>query len=90
MEERIWHKSYVSGVPVSVDFEEISMPEILSRTAGRFPERTALLFMEKKISFSQLDRLANRFAHALMQLGVKPGDRVALLLPNIPQIVIAY
>ena len=88
--DRVWHKSYVSGVPKSVVFEEITMPEVLTRTAEKFPKRTALLFLGKEISYASLERLVNRFANALIKLGVKRGDKVALLLPNIPQIVIAY
>ncbi len=87
---RIWHKSYTPGVPASIDYEEITMPEVLTRTAGRFPKRTALLYMGKEISYSELEQSANRFANALTAMGVKPADRVALLLPNIPQMVIAY
>ncbi|MCJ7773965.1 MAG: long-chain fatty acid--CoA ligase, partial [Desulfobacterales bacterium] len=66
------------------------MPEILSRTAKKFPDRDALIFMGKKITYLELDQLVNQFANALIEVGVKQGDRVALLLPNIPQIVIAY
>ena len=90
IEERVWHKSYVPGVPKWIDFEEITMPEVLARRAGKFPKRTALLYLGKKISYAELDRSANRFANALLALGVKRGDKVALLLPNIPNIVIAY
>jgi long-chain acyl-CoA synthetase len=90
MEERIWHRSYVSGIPKEINLEDITIPEILSRTAQKFPNRIALIFLGKKITYKELDRLANRFAHALASLGLTGGDRVALLLPNIPQVVIAY
>jgi long-chain acyl-CoA synthetase len=88
--ERIWHKSYVPGVPKNVQFEEITMPEVLTRTAQTYPNRTAILFLGKEISYAALDRLVNRFANVLVGLGVKPGDKVALLMPNIPQMIIAY
>lgn len=87
--ERSWHKSYPEGVPREVAFEKITMPELLARTAQRFPDRTALIFMGKKISYRELDGLVNRFARALAGLGVKAGDKVAMLLPNMPQLVIA-
>jgi len=90
MEDRIWHKAYVSGIPKSIDFEDLTISEFLSRTAKRFPKRVALTFLGKTISYAELDRLADRFANALIKLGVKPGDRVGLLMPNIPQIVISY
>jgi long-chain acyl-CoA synthetase len=90
MEERVWHRSYVPGIPKEITLEDITIPEILSRTARKFPNRVALIFLGKKITYAQLDRLANRFSHALASLGLAEGDRIALLMPNIPQMVIAY
>src|SRR5512133_2395012 len=87
--ERSWHRSYAPGVPREMDFDKITMPEALTRTAGRFPDRPALVFMGKKISYRELEALVNRFAAALTAIGVKAGDRVAMLLPNMPQFVIA-
>ena len=60
--ERIWHRSYAPGVPRELELEKITMPEVLTRTAGRFPDRTALIFMGKKISYRELEALVNRFA----------------------------
>ena len=87
--ERIWHKSYPAGVPAEIDFDKITMPAALTRTAGRFPKRDALIFMGTRITYRELEGLVNRFARALTALGVKRGDKVAMILPNIPQIVIA-
>ena len=87
--ERSWHRSYVPGVPQQPDFEKITMPEILTRTAKRFPNVTALVFMGKKIAYRELEASVNRFAKALTAIGVKPGDKVSMLLPNMPQFVIA-
>jgi long-chain acyl-CoA synthetase len=87
--ERIWYKSYPAGVPTEIHFDRISMPEVLTRTAQRFPDVTALIYMGKKISYATLDSLVNRFAKTLTAIGVKKGDTVAMLLPNIPQVVIA-
>ncbi len=70
-------------------FEKLTMPEFLTRTAQRFPDKTALIFMEKKITYRALETLVNRFARALTAIGVKAGDTVAMLLPNMPQLVIA-
>ncbi len=87
--ERIWHKSYPTEVPREIDFEKITMPEVLARNAKRFPDNVALVYMGKRISYKELDSLVNRFARALKDLGVGKGDKVAMLLPNIPQIVIS-
>lgn len=89
MEERIWHKAYAKGVPRSLDYEEITLHDALERTAKRFPDTVALIMMGKKITYRELNELVNRFANALTVLGIRKGDKVALLLPNIPQVVIA-
>ncbi|MDW7740125.1 MAG: long-chain fatty acid--CoA ligase [Bacillota bacterium] len=86
---RPWLKVYAPGVPEEIEFERITMPRVLSRTAEKYPEQTALNWMGKKISYRELDHLVNRFARALTDLGVTEGDKVALLLPNLPQTVIA-
>jgi long-chain acyl-CoA synthetase len=72
-----------------VAFEKITLPELLTRTAQRHPGRAALTFTGKKITYRELEGLVNRFARALTGLGVKAGDKVATLLPNMPQLVIA-
>ena len=89
MEERVWHKAYMPAVPHSIDYENVTLPQALERTAKNFSNNTAIIMMGKKITYRQLDESINRFASALAQLGVKKGDRVALVLPNIPQFVIA-
>ena len=89
MEERIWHKSYDPQVPPSIDYEQITLPEALDRSARNYPDQAALLMMGKKITYRELNALVNRFANALRDLGVKKGDKVAILLPNIPQGFIA-
>ena len=86
---RIWHKNYPAGIPAEIQFEKITMPEVLTRTAKKFPNHTALIFMGTEITYQELESLVNRFAKALLSLGVKKGDKVAMVLPNIPQIVIA-
>jgi long-chain acyl-CoA synthetase len=88
-QEKIWLKSYAPGVPHEIDFEKMTLAEALKRSAQIYPESTALLFMGKHLSYAELDRLVNRFARALLDLGVKKGDKVAMLLPNLPQTVIA-
>jgi long-chain acyl-CoA synthetase len=86
---RVWHQCYPPGVPSIVDIEPITMPEALLRSVRDFPERIAFIYMGKKITYAELNRMVNRFANALVDLGVQRGDRVGMLLPNIPQVIIA-
>lgn len=88
MEEKIWHKSYAPGVKKTLDYEKLTIPQSLTRSARNFPDHTALNYMGKKITYKELDGLVNRFAGALSDLAIKPGDKVAVCLPNIPQVII--
>ena len=89
MEERIWHRAYVAGVPPTLNIEYITMDAVLKRTASRFPGQAALILMGKEITYQELNDSVDRLAAALDGLGVKKNDKVALILPNIPQMVIA-
>ncbi len=60
----------------------LTVGNALAGSVRRYPEKTALVFGEDSLTFSELDRRVNRFAQALRAEGVGPGDRVALLLPN--------
>ncbi|MGQ9677344.1 MAG: long-chain-fatty-acid--CoA ligase [Chloroflexota bacterium] len=87
---RPWLKHYEPGVPYTIDYPKIPLGKLLEQAAAQYPEQTATIFMGGKLSYPQLNELANRFANALLGLGVKKGDRVAIHLPNCPQFVIAY
>jgi len=87
---RPWLSHYEPGVPADPTFDLANLPAMLERTATRFPERAALHFMGKVCSYAQLWKDVQRFAAALQALGVKPGDRVSVMLPNCPQFVVAF
>jgi long-chain acyl-CoA synthetase len=89
MQERLWHKSYAPGVKKTLEYEKITMSQALTRSAKKFPHKTALNYMGKRITYRELDDLVNAFAAALKDLGVGIGDKVSVCLPNIPQVVIA-
>ncbi|MBW2544724.1 MAG: long-chain fatty acid--CoA ligase [Deltaproteobacteria bacterium] len=81
--------SYVPGVKKTLDYEKISIPTALTNSAKRFPDNTALNYMGKRITYGELDRLVNRCARAFTDLGVAKGDKVAVIMPNLPQTIIA-
>jgi long-chain acyl-CoA synthetase len=84
-----WLKHYEKSVPEFIQYEEISLPEIFERTVRDFPDRTALIFEGYKITFRQMKDMVDRFAGCLVSYGVKRGDAVALILPNMIQCVVA-
>ena len=89
--KRPWLKSYEPGVPATINYEEITMPDILDRTAAKYPEMAALIFQGYSITYRQMKDMVDRFATCLADFGVKQGDAVAILLPNtIPQVIAYY
>lgn len=87
---RPWTKFYPDGVPRSLEYPEESLVLPLQRAARAHPERAAMIYFNREISYRQLLDEVQRVAGALEVLGVGPGDRVAIMLPNTPQCVIAY
>jgi long-chain acyl-CoA synthetase len=87
---RPWISRYDAGVPAEVDIPDEPLHLGLKRAAQHYPERDAIRFYGRSVTYRELDELANRFANALIALGVVAGDRVALLMPNCPQMVLAY
>ncbi|RKN84166.1 long-chain-fatty-acid--CoA ligase [Paenibacillus ginsengarvi] len=90
MEQRPWHDEYPLEVPTALDYPSVPLPLLLKDAAERFPEQPALTFFGKKTNYRKLLELCYRFADALSHIGVKPGDRVALLMPNMPSYIISY
>ncbi|HUF30584.1 MAG TPA: AMP-binding protein, partial [Gemmatimonadaceae bacterium] len=90
MVQRPWLAHYDEGVPASLDpYPDLTLVDFLSATARDEPEHPVVLFKGASVTAARLERLSNAFAAALLDLGVTPGDRVALLLPNCPQFLIA-
>lgn len=87
---RPWTKYYPEGVPESLSYPEESLAEPLLRQARAHPNRTSMIYFDRHISYQQLLEDVRRVAGALEAMGVQKGDRVAIMLPNTPQCVIAY
>lgn len=90
MEPRPWYQHYDQEVPPTLDYPPIPTHQLLSDTAARFPDNTALIFYDNQLTYRQLNALVDRFAAGLQQLGINKGDRVAVYMANCPQSVIAY
>ena len=92
--DRPWLRHYDPGVPPTLSYPEMPLFGLLEESTQRFPARPAIILAGPKFSatltYRQLDGLANRFANALIALGVRPGDRVALHLPNLPQFALCF
>jgi long-chain acyl-CoA synthetase len=101
MEDRPWFAHYEARVPKTLQYPDLTLDAFLAESARKYPYNTAANFVLSyllggrytvggKLTYKQLNELADRFATALYQLGVRKGERVALMLPNSPQFVIAF
>lgn len=85
-----WVSQYPKQIPATLDENFELLPNYLKKTASRYPNKKALNFLGKEMSFNDIYIQSLRFANFLRNLGIKKGDRVAIMLPNSPQAVIAY
>lgn len=82
--------SQLEFVRPSINYPVHPYDELLTRTAQKFPENTALSFKDISLTYRELEALTNSFANALLQLGIKQGDRVCILMTNRPEFVISW
>jgi long-chain acyl-CoA synthetase len=90
MTVRPWVKSFPPEVRADAPLDLAPVQSVLEKAAERFGARPALEFMGKRISYAELDALANRAAAGFQKLGVGPGVHVGLFLPNTPHYIIAF
>lgn len=96
-----WLKFYEPGVPATIDYPTISLYDLVTEACHTYADKTALKFILSylaggrlvvggKMTYRQLDESITRFAGALHDMGVRKGDRVAIMLPNCPQFAVAF
>ena len=84
--DRVWLGSYPEGVPADIDPDQYdSLVALMEESFARYAERTAYSFMGKNISYRQTDEDSLALAAYLQSLGLQKGDRVAIMMPNVPQ-----
>lgn len=90
LENRPWLRSYGTHTPPTVPIPRQPLPKFLEAAADNVPKRAATIFYGSTLTYQQLEWQANQFGHALHGLGIRPGDRVMIVLPNMPQMIVAY
>ena len=97
--ERPWIQSYDEGMPPSLDFPDIPLHQFIKDTTKRIPHQTALVTpaalpllgrISKEVTYAELDRASDALAAALVDLGLKKGGRVAIIMPNSVAFVISF
>ncbi|MEX1168165.1 MAG: long-chain-fatty-acid--CoA ligase [Hydrogenophaga sp.] len=88
--DRAWVGSYSPGVPADIDVAQYpSLVHLLEESFQKYAPRTAYSFMGKEVAYAQVDNLSKAFAAYLQGLGLAKGDRVAVMMPNVPQYPVA-
>jgi long-chain acyl-CoA synthetase len=88
--EKIWLKNYDWFVPETIRYPKIPLYQVLEMACLRYDENVATIFFDQKMTYGEIREQVRRLATALRGMGVKKGDRVALMLPNCPQMIISY
>lgn len=90
--QRPWLKFYDEGIPTSLEMQipDLTIPDFLEQTAQQYPRQTATVFMGARLSYQRLHKKVRGLAASLQKLGIGKGDRVGVILPNCPQMVISY
>ncbi len=88
--DRPWYEHYVPGTPREIELDDSPLWANLDQAIAEYPDNVALFFEGTEITYKELGDYVDRAANAFYRLGVRKGDAVALMLPNIPQFVIAY
>ncbi len=88
--DRVWLSSYPEGVPFDIDPSQYnSLVALMEESFARYAERVAYSYMGKNISYAQTDQESQALAAYLQSLGLAKGDRVAIMMPNVPQYPVA-
>ncbi|WP_374722950.1 long-chain-fatty-acid--CoA ligase [Peribacillus tepidiphilus] len=90
MAEKLWLENYPREIPPTLSYDNKPLQSYLKETAEQYPDKTSIHFLGKELSFKEVYESALKFANYLKDLGIKKGDRVAIMLPNTPQSVISY
>ncbi|MEL4025759.1 AMP-binding protein [Lysinibacillus endophyticus] len=90
MTDKVWLSQYPEEIPHSLTYEDIPVQSLLTRAYEKHPNKISVHFMGRDLTFKEVYESSLKFANYLRRLGVEKGDRVAIMLPNCPQAVIAY
>ncbi|MBK8780216.1 MAG: long-chain fatty acid--CoA ligase [Anaerolineales bacterium] len=90
MDSKLWQKNYDKGVPTTIEYPKAPLFHFLEDAARKYPDRACTIFKGAVVTYKEMNEISDRFAAALVDMGVKKGDRVGIFMPNSPQFVMAY
>ncbi|NLW47643.1 MAG: long-chain fatty acid--CoA ligase [Firmicutes bacterium] len=90
MGQKKWLNYYEPGISNQIDYPNLTLSEVLHNSTSRFGNQTSMIYLDHQWTYQELDDLVSRMANLLIDLGIKPGDRVGVQLLNSPQFVFSY
>jgi len=90
MNDKPWLANYDKGVPHTVEIPKVPLFHFLDESARKYPDRACTIFKGAVITFQEMNAITDHVAAALVDMGIKKGDRVGIFMPNTPQFVMAY
>ncbi len=90
MDSKLWQANYDKGVPTTIEYPKAPLFHFLENAARKYPDRACTIFKGAVVTYKEMEEITNRVAAALVDMGVKKGDRVGIFMPNSPQFVMAY
>ena len=90
MNERPWLANYDKGVPHILEIPHVPLFHFLEESARKYPDRACTIFKGAVVTYREMNAITDRIAAALVDMGVRKGDRVGIFMPNTPQFVMAY
>ncbi|WP_142827672.1 AMP-binding protein [Planococcus soli] len=90
MTEKPWLAHYPPEIPHTLTYPSMPVQEYLTKAYEKYPQKVAIHFMGKELSYEELYQSSMKFANYLQKIGIKKGDRVSIMLPNCPQAVISF
>jgi len=90
MNDKLWLAHYDKGVPQTIEYPKAPLFHFLEEAARKYPDRACTIFKGAVVTYKEMNAVTDSIAAALVDMGVKKGDRVGMFMPNTPQFVMAY
>ncbi len=90
VQDQPWRQQYAAGVAPNLQYPDQTLPELLADAVKRFANLPAIAYFGGTLTYRDLDRLSAQFAQRLLGFGLQKGDRVMVVMPNLPQFLIAH
>lgn len=90
MDSKLWQANYDKGVPTTIEYPNVPLFHFLEDAARKYPDRACTIFKGAVVTYKEMNEITDCVAAAIVDMGVKKGDRVGMFMPNSPQFIMIY